>query len=306
MRMGIGRQGFLAMGLAVLSGCSASDAERTPAAARPDSAADSTAQAPPPAGWLGQTVTYTRRPGDTLRYRDVAFASLRVIGPDGDRAVNRDHAAVLGLTFLTPDTARGWYESLEVTLIAPEGRRTPTTDSLVGQPFTLLFGPRGRVETLVAPAVAIDTVQIREPTLVFAGFFPPLPADPLEIGLEWSDSLSTTVPGAPSRTVRLESVGRYTAVEDAVLDGESAVVITYERDLKLTSEGGGAPGDSLSLEGEEHGRFLFAPESGRMLSGEYAGKLRGQSQSGAGSGRQGAARRQFYEYRGTTTLIKNE
>ena len=161
----------------------------------------------------------------------------------------------------------------------------------------------GRVETLEAPAVPTDSLEIVEPGLVFAGFFLPLPEEPLEPGLAWSDSVVRTLPRSPSGTIRLESIGRYRALGDTMIFDESVLVVEYERSLTYGAEGGVAGRAEeavLSLRGSEEGRFLFAPVAGKMLGREYSGTLRGKI--GPAAGGRGGAVREIYEYRGTTSL----
>ncbi|CAN5186579.1 hypothetical protein BH18GEM1_BH18GEM1_19890 [soil metagenome] len=290
---------LLALGLFLLVGCSGGESEEE----RTQPAAGSAAQPPPAPAWLGRQAEYARSLGETLRYEDASFASVRVIGPQGDRFVNLDEQGVLALTFLARDTARAWYEELAITAISSSGRSAPPTDSLLGRPFVLLFDARGRVETLEAPAVPTDSLEIVEPGLVFAGFFLPLPEEPLEPGLAWSDSVVRTLPRSPSGTIRLESIGRYHVVGDTLILDESVLVVEYERSLTYGAEGGVAVRAEeavLSLKGSEEGRFLFAPVSGRMLGREYSGTLRGVI--GPAAGGRGGTVREFYEYRGTTSL----
>jgi hypothetical protein len=224
-----------------------------------------------------QAPVYARDPADTLRYRERMETEVRTAWRAGRGTMTQD--ARIALTFTRGDTARAWYERLEVE--AKHGNFRSRLDA-PGQEmrgaFTLVVGPTGRVRTVSVPTfpapldVEFDSVFAWQ----FVDFLPVLPPQPLRPGLEWTDSGTIN----PARG-RFAHTTRYRVTRDTVVDGVSAVIV--ETESRLTVRRVGDQGEEYSLwtelEGTERGRFVFAPEPGLLLRRERRGTLRGAETS---------------------------
>jgi len=231
-----------------------------------------------PAALHAQAPEYRRAAGDTLRYREVTSAVSRITSPQGAMTLRSDHDARIAVAFVARDTARAWYEALELRASFPGGERAPRTAELLGVPFVLTLGARGDVATLTVPALPREVAETSDLTHQFDDFFVKLPAVPLRPGTEWTDTTRLETPSAKGGTLRTLRIGSYRVRGDTTVGGTSAVVIETRMQNRLESSGPSpTPGMTLNTlrQGTETGTLVFAPGAGRMLRRTRTGTLAG-------------------------------
>jgi len=234
-----------------------------------------------PAAAHAQAPAYRRAPGDTLRYHEVTMSTVEMRAATGPVSVRTSHDARIALAFVAADTARAWVEALSLSVAGLPGQadRRPDTSALLRQPYTLVFGARGEVETVRTPELAAEIAQVSDLSAEFTDFFPRLPAGPLTPGATWADTASHETTNAAGRTVIAQRIGSYRVRGDSTIAGERVVVV----ELRTASEiatGTAAPRASgatmrSDLEGEETGTFCFAPATGRLVERRRTGRLTG-------------------------------
>src|SRR3954464_3190122 len=89
---------------------------------------------------------------DTLRFREVTTAEIRLTMPQGELPMKSDHDATVAVTRQAADTVRAWYEALNIGVTGPMGEQRPATAEVLKAPFTLRMDPRGNVRLVAAPA----------------------------------------------------------------------------------------------------------------------------------------------------------
>ncbi len=220
---------------------------------------------------------YARPRSDTLHYREVTNADIRISSPQGAITVTSEQESQIALTFGGLDSARAWYESLLLSSTSPQGTLTPETDALLKQPFHLAFTARGGVTLQRAPALPAPIAAITDLKHQFDDFFVRLPDGPLTMGRTWHDS--TALGDSTSTTwYRLRTIAHYTVKGDTLFNGEPALVIGMTQEITLTS-GGPVPDQPVTssqrLEGSDSGTVIFSLTRGRMLARQRTGALTG-------------------------------
>ena len=224
---------------------------------------------------LAQT-TYAA-PGDTLRFREVTRAELRLTTPQGEIPMTTEHDATIAVVRLPGDSARAWYEALVLGMSSPMGSMRPATDPALHRPFTLTFDARGRVGLLEAPPFPASFEGLTDLAHQFDDFFLRLPAQPLRAGLTWSDTTVRTDSTA-DKSMRRETIAAYRVERDTVVGGQPALVIGMTQQLRSRAEGP-VPNQPMRaetrLEGSEEGYVVFAPAAGRLVGRRRSGSLAG-------------------------------
>jgi hypothetical protein len=216
------------------------------------------------------------RPADTLRFREVTTIEVRMTTPQGDVPVSTEHDATIAVLLLPGDSAKAWYESLRLGINSPAGVESPETGSALRQPFRLTFDPRGRITLVSAPTFPEKFESITDLTQQFSDFFLRLPAQPLRLGLAWTDSLTRTTKTADKSNV-MRSIASYRVERDTTVANEPAFVISMRQQLSSESEGPirGQPVRARALTtGSDDGVYVFS-KSGRMLGRQRTGTLTG-------------------------------
>lgn len=224
-------------------------------------------------------------PGDTLRYRELTLSELTLQTSAGIRLLDQTHDASIALAFGPADSATAWYDSLALEIQSPAGGRRPPTTALLQQPFQLRCDARGRLTILRAPTVPPEIREVTDLSQGFADFLIRIPAVPLGVGIQWTDTLVHAVPEVRG------AFRKYTAVTTWRVQGETyfgdwrAWMLSGRTRLSLES-GDPLPGDSgqavSALAGEEQDEVIVA-QNGRMLSRIRQGTLAGQLTIRSGS-----------------------
>jgi hypothetical protein len=241
---------------------------------------------------------------DTLRFREVTHAEIRLTTPQGEIPLTSEHLATIAMVRLPGDTARAWYEALTISASGPMGTQRPATDAALRAPFTLRFDDRGRVSLVSAPTFPATFQGITDLTHQFDDFFPRLPAQPLRVGLAWSDT-ATRTDSTAEKSMTWRSEASYRVERDTVVDGVSALVVRMTQRLRSRSEGP-VPNQPARAEtviaGTEEGYFVFAPRAGRLLGRRREGRLAGDVIMRAGAGQM--ALKQTYVYTSTIDALR--
>lgn len=210
----------------------------------------------------------------------------------------------LALAFARGDTARAWYQTVELNAKGERSReslRMPGRGMRNG--FTLLVTPSGRVRTLGVPTYPppLDVEFDSNFAEQFVDFLPVLPPAPLRPGLEWTDA-DTANPGRG----RFTRSTRYRVLRDTTVQGRRAVIV--ETEARVTLRRVAVIDEEMSihteLEGTERGRFLFAPQPGLLLRRERTGSLRG-TETFILDGAISRSDRQTREYTRVTELLSD-
>jgi hypothetical protein len=220
------------------------------------------------------TYTSTR---DTLRFRETTRVQLTLTMPQGEMPMTMEQSGVLSLVRLPGDSARAWFDSLSISAKGPQGDIKPPTDSALNRPFRLSFDSRGRVKNVSAPQWPASLQGVTDLSHQFDDFFLRLPAQPLRVGLAWSDTLSQT----DSTAERFSRWVRHTdyRVERDTTVGSSPALVVHAKQKMTATISAPIPNQQMrsdaQLTGEEEGFFVFAPKTGRLIARRREGKLEG-------------------------------
>ena len=214
---------------------------------------------------------------DTLRFRETTQMRMTLTMPQGEIPMSMEQSAQLSLVRLPGDSARAWFDSLTISGKGPQGEMKPETDSALKRPFRLGLDARGRVKNVSAPQWPASLTGVTDLSHQFDDFFLRLPAQPLKVGLAWSDTTALTDSTADrySRWIRTSD---YHVLRDTTVDATPALVISMKQKLGVTISAP-IPGQQMrsdaQLHGEEDGYFVFAPKAGRLIGRRREGKLEG-------------------------------
>ena len=229
---------------------------------------------------------YARSAKDTLRFHEVTSTEVRITTPQGDVTVPVEHDATIGVVFLPGDTARAWYEKLALSATSPAGVMAPETGPALRQPFLLNVDGRGKTRVITAPKFPASFEGITDLAHQFDDFFLRLPAQPLKLGLAWTDTSTRTDSGG-GKWMQSSTVAQYRVDRDTMVAGEAAMVVLVKQQSTINTEGP-VPGQDMRIQsqmsGGDEGWFLFAPKSGRMLGRQRKGSFSGESNISGAAG----------------------
>lgn len=221
---------------------------------------------------------YTRVIGDTIRIRELSLSTMSATTPNGVVNVRTEHDAQIAVEFGPADAAQAWYESLRLSVVAPQGKQEPATSGALRLPFLLRFDARGRIETLRTPTFPSSVEGVSDLSHQFDDLFLRLPAGPLALGVSWTDTAVTN--SRPAANERWRSA-RYIAsrvVRDTVVAGEAAWIIesTQRHAIESSKPVEGQPMTvRTQLAGADSGVFVFSQHQGRLLGRQRTGSLTG-------------------------------
>ena len=214
---------------------------------------------------------------DTLRFRETTRMSMTLTMPQGEIPMTMEQSAQLSLVRLPGDSARAWFDSLTIAGKGPQGEMKPETDSALKRTFRLELDARGRVKNVSAPQWPASLIGVTDLSHQFDDFFLRLPAQPLKVGLAWSDTTALTDSTADRYSRWIRSAD-YHVLRDTTVDATPALVIGMKQKFGVTISAP-IPGQQMrsdaQLHGEEDGYFVFAPKTGRLLGRRREGKLEG-------------------------------
>ena len=214
---------------------------------------------------------------DTLRFRETTQMRMTLTMPQGEIPMSMEQSAQLSLVRLPGDSARAWFDSLTISGKGPQGEMKPETDSALKRTFRLGLDARGRVKNVSAPQWPASLTGVTDLSHQFDDFFLRLPAQPLKVGLAWSDTTALT-DSTTDRYSRWIRTSDYHVLRDTTVDATPALVIGMKQKLGVTISAP-IPGQQMrsdaQLHGEEDGYFVFAPKAGRLIGRRREGKLEG-------------------------------
>jgi len=213
---------------------------------------------------------------DTLRFRESTQLRMTLTMPQGEMPVSVEQRSRVAVVRMPGDSARGWFDSLSVAVSGPQGEQRPATDSALNLPVRFRLDSRGRVSNVVAPTWPASLQGMADPSHFFDDFFLRLPAQPLKIGLAWSDT-TTTTDSTAERFTRWIRRSDYRVERDTTVGTTPAFVVSAKQNLSATISAP-VPNQGMrsdaQLIGESTGFFVFA-KSGQLLGRRTEGKLEG-------------------------------
>jgi len=226
-----------------------------------------------PAG--AQTTYSTSR--DTLRFRETTQLRMTMTTPQGDIPMSMEHRATVAVVRAPGDSARAWFDSLSILSSGPQGEQRPATDSAINAPIRFSLDARGRVSNVVAPKWPASLQGMADPSHHFDDYFLRLPAQPLRVGLAWSDTMTITDSTA-ERFTRWVRRTDYRVERDTTVGTTPALVVRTKQNVSATVA---APVPNQGMRSEAHltgdsdGFFVFSPKTGRLIGRRAEGKLEG-------------------------------
>ena len=214
---------------------------------------------------------------DTQRFRETTRVNVTLTMPQGEVPMSMEQSATLSLVRLPGDSARAWFDSLAISAKGPQGELKPETDSALKRPFRLGLDARGRVTNVTAPQWPASLQGVTDLSHQFDDFFLRLPAQPLKVGLAWSDT-TTKTDSTADRFSRWLRTSDYRVERDTVVGTTPAVVVSVKQKMSATVSAP-VPNQQMrsdaQLSGEEAGYFVFAPSTGRLIARRREGKMDG-------------------------------
>ncbi|GAB5520206.1 MAG: hypothetical protein RhofKO_24570 [Rhodothermales bacterium] len=226
---------------------------------------------------LAQAPTYSRTPGETLRYRitteseSTSFTETSAF----DRMFDRE--LTVAVTFTPSDTVEAVVEAF--TLESGDPRSPESYDMLADTEghhrFILAADSMGQM-------IEHPTMTRSQPVMgghigdQFNYFFPHLPSEPLAPGVSWTWNRNIAQDKGGTRTDDLT----YTAVEESTREGYTVIVIEMEgtsvtKGLFETSTGNEVDMDTQDT---HTGTYYFAVDEGRIVGFERTTKTKSYSE----------------------------
>jgi hypothetical protein len=146
--------------------------------------------------------------------------------------------------------------------------------ALYGKPVRIAMNERGTVTEVVVPDSVPDTAARLDLAATYRGFYPVLPADPVEEGHTWSDTVNVkTTQSGLDMTIR--RVNHYTARGTAEYADREGLKVDYTTEVSIEGSGTQQGADiSLSGQGTGTGSFYFQPEPGLYLGGTETSEVK--------------------------------
>jgi hypothetical protein len=142
------------------------------------------------------------------------------------------------------------------------------------------------VTNVRAPQWPASLQSVTDLSHQFDDFFLRLPAQPLKVGLAWSDTTSQTDSTA-DRFSRWRRTSDYRVERDTTVGTTPAVVVQMKQKMSVTISApvpNQAMRSDAQLQGEEDGYFVFAPTTGRLLARRREGKMEGPVKASGAAG----------------------
>jgi hypothetical protein len=241
---------------------------------------------------------------DTLRFRESTKLQMTLTTPQGEIPMTMELRSAIALARTSGDTARAWFDSLAISASGPQGEQRFATDSALKLPFRLGLDGRGRVKTLSAPEWPSSLQGVTNLSHQFDDFFLRLPAQPLKVGLAWSDT-TTLTDSTADRYARWVRRSDYRVERDTMVGATAALVVSVKQQVSARVAGP-VPNQPMrteaQLSGEESGYFVFAPKTGQLLARRREGKMQGPVKATGAMGEM--QMNQSITYTGTTDAVK--
>ena len=214
---------------------------------------------------------------DTLRFRETTQLRMTLTMPQGEVPMSLEQRSTVALVRMPGDSARAWFDSLSIAISGPQGEQRPPTDSALKLPLGFKLDARGRVSDVVPPKWPATLQGMADPSHHFDDFFLRLPAQPLRVGLAWSDT-TTVTDSTAERFTRWVRRTDYRVERDTTVGATPALVVRSKQSMSATVSAP-VPNQGMrsdaNLTGESEGVYVFAPKTGRLVGRRTEGKLEG-------------------------------
>jgi hypothetical protein len=146
--------------------------------------------------------------------------------------------------------------------------------ALYGKPIRIVMDERGSVTEVVLPDSIPESAARLDLTATYRGFYPVLPADPVEEGETWSDTMNVKTKQS-GLDMTIQRVNHYTAKGSSEYAGRDALQVDYTTELSIEGSGTQQGADiSLSGQGTGSGSFYFEPDPGLYLGGTETSEVK--------------------------------
>ena len=214
---------------------------------------------------------------DTLRFRETTQLRMTMTTPQGEIPMSMDQRATVAVLRSPGDSTRAWFDSLSIVATGPQGEQRPATDSALKQTIRFVLDARGRVSNVVPPKWPASLQGMADPSHHFDDYFFRLPAQPLRVGLAWSDT-TVVSDSTAERFTRWVRRTDYRVERDTTVGTTPALVVRTKQSMSATIAAP-IPNQGMRSEahltGESDGFFVFAPTAGRLIGRRAEGKLEG-------------------------------
>lgn len=215
----------------------------------------------------GQQLAYSLPPLATVSYLLEDDTNMSITSPFGPMDIGAQSSITYGLEFASgADGVRvtaelSGFEATADNPMAPGGTTTLSeAEAGVSSSFELVLGAAGLAEVVSGSRRADGDLPILvDPHAVI---FPRLPADAVEAGDSWVDTVTTVVGDGGERTV----VYTFTLEGEAAHEGKPHLRIAVSGESNMSMPAGS--GVSMNLSGSETGHYLWDAELGLMASSE--------------------------------------
>lgn len=229
------------------------------------------------AGGAAGAATFAVAPTSTpLRYRVADHTTVLIETPQGDQRSIDSATATIRLNIGEPTQGgrrvTAVFDALDVRSAGGMGSTRVTGGDLIGQEFSGVLAPTGRITLTQRPAIPRDVAEHTDPGNWLVDLLPPLPPTPNAASWPVESELSSET----AMSMRLRYTGTARTAGDTTWNGQPATIIQFEGDFTLSGRGqpAGAPAELLmSISGSATRRWLWDATGGRMLAatGEFSG-----------------------------------
>ena len=222
-----------------------------------------------------QTLRYQAEPGTTHTYVRTQQDHVTQTVNGAEQTADVQSYWRFGTTMSSADgggrTVEVVHDSLSIVSVSQ-----PDSDfsALYGKPVRIVMDERGTVTDVILPDSVPDSASRLDLTSTYRGFFPILPAEPVEEGGAWSDTVNVKT-NQNGLDMTIQRVNHYTARGSAEYAGQTAMQIDYTAEVSLEGSGSQQGADiSLSGEGTGSGSFYFLPDPGLYLGGTETSEVK--------------------------------
>jgi hypothetical protein len=218
----------------------------------------------------------------TLTYVSEGSQDVSVdAGAMGNMEITGSSETTMALTF--EPAAEGMqitveFQKLSASLNNPMTGPMTASESDIEGNLVFTMDNLGNTTLVSAPTVRGVAEQLVRPAGMVHEFFPKLPGTEVNPGDTWSDTTAYELP-AEGGTIEMESISRYTAVGDTVVDGVTLMRIDAEGELDsvATVQQQGMDVIQTSM-GEIRGFYLFDVARGIMVFAESSIDMEGTTE----------------------------
>lgn len=218
----------------------------------------------------------------------VVYVSGDTANMDIDAGGESMQARTTGRATMTTAFTRapdGVQVSLEVTdldgrVSTPMSSASADENGITG-PLVFTMDRRGAVTVVSQPELTEEASQFFSPVALANGFFPRLPGRGVQVGDQWTDTITFEGAQGPGQ-VKGVNILTYTVAGDTVVDGRSAVKLDVTGTAEMSATGVITGMDfTQTLKGSTNGWVLFDMGRSLMVESYADGDVRGSMEVSA-------------------------